>query len=82
MSNFEEAPFEVGDFVKTDFNENETDVVRTVVYVHKSIDSASGWLVVANGGEPCKCCGKKPGNPINGHSGHGVDSSWFKKVEQ
>ena len=76
-------PFKIGDKVTSDFDPRPgmPEIVRTVIGVVECSNSQSGWLVKADGGEPCACCGRPKASPIVGHLKEGVDSGWFKKVE-
>jgi hypothetical protein len=69
-------PFKKGDQVRTGFWERETKIVRKVISCTASETTQGGWLVEADGGEPCDCCGYKgqPTPPLS------VD--WFQKVEE
>lgn len=80
MSKHSRPPFKVGDKVTTDFYTDEADVVRTVMSVRRYANCTSGFLVVADGGEPCVCCGHRPGTPTPGPNG--IDSTWFKNAEE
>jgi hypothetical protein len=71
----------VGDRVTTDFIEGEEAIVRRVTFIKESVTCQGGLLVCVDGGEPCGCCGRS-GTEIKGVSGFGIDSSWFKKVEE
>lgn len=75
-------PFKVGDKVTTDYYDQQKSLIRTVVAVTKYSGCKSGWAVYADGGEPCQSCGHVKGSAIKGSHGLGVDSGWFKKVEQ
>lgn len=71
------CPVEIGDKVVTEIWLDKKAVVRTVIDVGPSKQCQSGWLVKADGGEVCKCCGFAPSKPTDY-----LDSSWFEKVEQ
>jgi hypothetical protein len=74
-------PFSVGDKVTSDFFAGESDIVRTVIEVNAVGTSSTGWLIMADGGDPCPCCRRRPGKMIHGYTIQGVDSAWFKKVQ-
>ena len=66
-------PFKVGEKVTSKFNSGEEDIVRTITKCERDDSCGSKFRASANGGEPCKCCGKIIGNSIID-----VDSLWFK----
>ena len=68
-------PFTKGDKVRTGHWERETQIVRKVLTCVAS-DCEGGWLVEADGGEACECCGYKgrPTPPL------GIN--WFSRVEE
>lgn len=55
---------QVGDLVRSGYYREEEDVVRKVTSKAKSRNHGSGWMVSADAGTPCQCCGKPPGRPI------------------
>ena len=63
----------VGDRVTTEYRREDKNVVRMVTSVEKFARCTSGWLVAADGGEPCPSCGRPPVPPVPS-----VDSSWFR----
>jgi hypothetical protein len=67
-------PFKKGDKVHTGFWERETRIVRKVISVEES-NCEGGFLVEADGGEACECCGYKgrPTPPLS--------CNWFSKEE-
>jgi hypothetical protein len=69
------APFKIGDKVTTSFLEHEEGLVRTVIGISQSSTSESGWAIVADGGEPCPCCGRI------GTETRWIDTGWFKLCE-
>ncbi|RKY28526.1 MAG: hypothetical protein DRP83_00565 [Planctomycetota bacterium] len=70
-----EAPLKKDDKVRTGFYARETQIVRLVVSVRKH-DCEGGFLVKADGGEQCECCGYK------GRETPELSSNWFSKVEE
>ena len=73
-------PFKVGDLVQTNIHSESADVVRKVLKCVRS-NCATGWLVVADGGEPCPHCGRRA-TPTVGASGQGIGSDWFTLVSR
>lgn len=74
-------PFEVGDLVTSDYYPKDASVIRRITKIYKA-ERTDAWLVSADAGEPCKCCGAYPSKPIVGGMKYGVDSLWFRKIEQ
>lgn len=66
----------IGDKVISKYTAGEEAVVRTITEIYEEPAYGSGFWASADGGEPCQCCGKRPGFPIR----H-VDSGWFKPVK-
>jgi hypothetical protein len=67
--------FKVGDKVLCNIIPEERNIIRTVVEIHP-FHNQSGFSMSADGGEPCKLCGKL-GKQINN-----IDSSWFKLYKE
>lgn len=77
----ENPPFKVGDRVTTEYTLNSYyDVPNTILRItaiEKDRKYSSGWSVSVDRGDPCPHCGRYfMMFPICG-----VDSTWFKKVE-
>lgn len=64
-----------GDLVKSDFNEEEKNIIRKLINITKDAGCGSGYRASADAGEVCKCCKRPMGTEILG-----VDSAWFEKV--
>lgn len=48
-----EAPFKVGDLVKTTFRKKEPNIVRKITEIWSNSPCGSGWSVSVDGGERC-----------------------------
>lgn len=67
----DEPPFEIGDYVTSDFYGRHRDLVRRVTAVRRSAyHTQTGWMVSADAGGPDA--------PSNARPIHAVDSAWFK----
>jgi hypothetical protein len=64
--------FKKGNLVKSDFYEEEKDIVRKIISIKKD---NGGYRVSADAGKICECCKRPLGKEILG-----VDSAWFEKV--
>lgn len=71
-------PFKVGDLVTSAYYRKDAKVVRRVTACIRG-NSATGWLVSANGGEACPHCGNVAAS-IAGGSGKGIGSDWFARA--
>ncbi len=71
MRNIEKI--KIGDLVTTDHVDVEGNVVRRITGIVKNEKYGSGYGISADGGEPCKTCGKLEGTPIDS-----IDADWFK----
>jgi hypothetical protein len=71
-----EPPFKKGDKVISDYYTDEALVVRKVTHVERRLDCQSGYLMSADGGEPCCQCDRPLGQPIAS-----VDSAYFKPAK-
>jgi len=67
--------FKKGDKVRSGYWSGESHIVRKVLTCVAS-DCEGGWLVEADGGEACECCGRK-GRPTPP-----LCITWFAKVEE
>ena len=74
------SPFRVGDLGRTDIHNESAEVVRKVLKCVRG-NCATGWLVVADEGEPCPHCGHKF-MTIVGADGEGIGSDWFTLVSR
>jgi hypothetical protein len=66
-------PLKKGDKVRTGFWEREARIVRTVLSCVRSDTTEGGYLVEADGGEKCDCCGYK------GRATPPLSLVWFTK---
>lgn len=62
----------IGDLVTTDFSAGP---VRKITSIYDGANTDSGYLVSADGGEPCACCGRD-WMPI-----YPIDGGWFRPVK-
>jgi hypothetical protein len=69
-------PFKVGDKVTTSYHGSDKSVIRTVTNIIKKWDCESGWVVEADGGMECPCCGHRASVKTPP-----IDSGWFEMVE-
>lgn len=60
MSN---TPLKIGDYVTSAYPNLEYTLVRRVTNLLKG--ASSGWLVSADDGGKCQCCGRPFGTPIH-----------------
>lgn len=65
----------IGRKFKTDFFFDEKEIIRTITVIKVNQDCSSGYMLWADGGEPCECCGRRPGRPIDG-----IDANWIKEL--
>jgi len=66
-----DAPFKIGDKVKSKYHPDETNVIRTVTEVIKDTTYRSGYAVSTDGGGACSECGRV------GKRIHRADCQWF-----
>lgn len=69
----------VGDLVTSTFREDESGVVRKITAILKSAHFGSGYGVVADGGEPCPCCGRQA-KPAESTVNYYLDGAHFQPV--
>jgi hypothetical protein len=65
----------VGDKVVCGYHPKEHKIVRKIVEIAYDASCGSGVIACADGGEPCKCCGR------TGKIIYGVGADWFVKVK-
>lgn len=66
---------EIGQKVTSKYYSLDQDLVRTITTVYKDDKCSSGFRVSANGGEPCKECGRVSAFINN------VDGGWFIPID-
>lgn len=79
MSKVKGAPFQVGDYVTTDYGSCKKHVVRQITRIEPCDNCSSNFKAWADGGKLCEHCGCIPASPT---PSSGLDSSWFQKVDK